>query len=291
MRSLPTPSSRSFAPVLAVPMPLWSFSAPSATFPAPVFSSLIFLTASSRSSERFGARSARAWACFSRAARFLSSFFSSFSRSVTRPLTSSATVATVAAASRAFSRSGQAASGSAGSAQRVRYTPASASAWVRASSAAAGAFFTRESRFSRSAPDESATNRAVSPMVFSLSSRKGPTRSAAPLTLPASFSVPSATRFEPFSRSPAFVSSFFSPSDRSPLPSSASLSPSARSLEPFSALPTPPLISSAPFAAFTVSPWMSEKETKIRSRNARDALPDAASRTSAKTVREICPTM
>jgi hypothetical protein len=36
---------------------------------------------------------------------------------------------------------------------------------------------------------------------------------------------------------------------------------------------------------------MSENETKILSRNDRDALVEAAVRTSAKTVREICPTM
>ncbi|MDQ0931617.1 hypothetical protein QFZ49_001524 [Streptomyces turgidiscabies] len=48
---------------------------------------------------------------------------------------------------------------------------------------------------------------------------------------------------------------------------------------------------SAPLAAFTVCPWMSENETKIRSRNERDALVEAAVRTSPNTVREICPTM
>ncbi|GAA3493180.1 hypothetical protein GCM10019016_002790 [Streptomyces prasinosporus] len=47
---------------------------------------------------------------------------------------------------------------------------------------------------------------------------------------------------------------------------------------------------SAPFAAFTVSPWMSENETKIRSRKEREVFVDAARRTSEKTVREICPT-
>ncbi|CAM5402959.1 hypothetical protein SGRIM128S_02030 [Streptomyces griseomycini] len=53
----------------------------------------------------------------------------------------------------------------------------------------------------------------------------------------------------------------------------------------------PPLSRSAPFAALTVSPWMSENETKIRSRKERDVFVHAARRTSPKTVREICPTM
>ena len=143
----------------------------------------------------------------------------------------------------------------------------------------------------RIAPEESATSLAVSPMVFSLSFRNGPIFLSIPLTLSASVCVPSATRREPSSRSPAPLLSFFRPVDSLPLPSLASFRPSARSLEPFSALPMPPSSRSAPFAAFTVAPWMSENDTKIRSRNDRDAFVDAASRTSLKTVREICPTM
>ncbi|CAM5582643.1 hypothetical protein SVIOM74S_08382 [Streptomyces violarus] len=162
---------------------------------------------------------------------------------------------------------------------------------VRAPLAAVGAVFARVSRFLRITPEESATSRAVSPMVFSLPLRKGPSLSAYVLTLSASFRVPSATRFEPSATSPAPLWSFFRPVDRSPLPSLASFRPSARSLEPFSAFPMPPLSSSAPFAAFTVLPWMSENETKILSRNDRDVFVDAACRTSLNTVREICPTM
>ncbi len=162
---------------------------------------------------------------------------------------------------------------------------------ARAPLAAVGAVFARVSRCLRITPEESATSRAVSPMVFSLSLRNGPTLPAVLLTLSASACVPSATRFEPSSRSPAPVCSFFRPLASFPLPPRASFRPSARSLEPFSALPMPPLSLSAPFAAFTVSPWMSENETKIRSRKDREVFVDAAWRTSPNTVREIWPTM
>jgi hypothetical protein len=156
---------------------------------------------------------------------------------------------------------------------------------------ATGAAFTRAPRWLRIAPDESATSRAVSPMVFSLPFRKGPILASTPLTLSASVCVPAATCSEPSSRSPAPLVSFVRPLESLPLPSLASFRPAARSLEPFSALPMPPLSLSAPFAALTVCPWMSENEMKILSRKDRDAFVDAAWRTSPNTVREICPTM
>lgn len=142
--------------------------------------------------------------------------------------------------------------------------------------AATGAVFTRVSRLSRIAPAESATSWAVSPIVFSLSLRNGPTFSATPSTLSASVWVPSATFSEPSWRSPAPLSSFLRPLDSLPLPLLASFNPSARSLEPFSALAVPVSSLSAPLAALTVAPWMSEKEMKIWSRKDREAFVDAA---------------
>lgn len=87
------------------------------------------------------------------------------------------------------------------------------------------------------------------------------------------------------------MSSFLRPLASLPLPPLASFSPSARSLEPFSAFPMPLFSLSAPRAAVTVLSWMSEKDTKILSRKPREALDEAAERTSLKTVREIWPTM
>lgn len=169
--SLVTPLSSSVAPVLAVPIPVLSFFAPAATFVAPLFSSLIRETASATSSERCGARSASAWACFWRAARFVRIVFRSPSWSATSVSTSSATRTTSAVASLAFFRSAQAGSGSTGVSQRVRYTASSVSAAVRAPLAATGAVFTSVDRWPRTTSAESATSWAVSPMVFSLSFR------------------------------------------------------------------------------------------------------------------------
>lgn len=175
--------------------------------------------------------------------------------------------------------------------QRVRWMPARSADASWAAVAAKGAPFTRPSRLLRIAPEESATRRAVSAMVPPLSLRYGLKPPAAPLTLSASACVPAETFREPFSRSPAPLSSFFTPPASSPLPAFASFRPSARSLDPFLAVPTPPLSLSAPLAAFSVASWMPEKEMKIRSRKEREALVDAAVRISLKTVREIWPTM
>lgn len=81
------------------------------------------------------------------------------------------------------------------------------------------------------------------------------------------------------------------PLESRPLPDLASLRPSARSLEPFFAFVRPLSRSSAPLAAFAVASCRPEKSMKIRSRKPREALADAALRTSAKTVLEIWPTM
>lgn len=95
----------------------------------------------------------------------------------------------------------------------------------------------------------------------------------------------------PVSSWPAAELSFFSPAVSSPFFSLAVSRPSARSFAPCWALPAPSLSLSAPSAASAVLSCRSEKETKILSRKPREALVDAAERTSAKTVREIEPTM
>lgn len=99
------------------------------------------------------------------------------------------------------------------------------------------------------------------------------------------------TCLEPVSRSPAPLFSLVTPVESVPLPDLAVVRPSARSLEPFFAFVRPLSRSSAPLAAFAVASCRPEKLMKIRSRKPREAFVDAALRTSAKTVLEICPTM
>lgn len=111
------------------------------------------------------------------------------------------------------------------------------------------------------------------------------------MTLSAICWVPAAMSFEPVASLPEAELSFFSPPVSSPFFSSTVSRPSAISFAPSWALLAPSLSLSAPSAASAVLSWRSEKETKILSRKPREALVEAAERTSEKTVREIDPTM
>lgn len=158
-----------------------------------------------------------------------------------------------------------------------------------ATAAAAGAFSTNLSRWFLTTLALSATSSAVAARLLG-SLTKGRALSAAPLTLSATIWVPFATSRVPVSSLAAAALSFFSPLLSSPLFSPAVSRPSASSLAPSWALPAPSLSLSAPSAASAVLSCRSEKLTKILSRKPREALADAAERTSEKTEREIEPT-
>lgn len=165
--------------------------APAATLWAPVLRALTSLTAFSRSSSRAGARLESASACFWKAARWVLSFFRSPFWLVTRVFTSAAILATSTAVSLARSSGGQTlASGSSASSHWVRWISVRSSAAFLDSAAAVGALFTSTSRLFRTACEVSATSRAVSPMDFPLSLKKGRASPAILLTLSASAWVP-----------------------------------------------------------------------------------------------------
>ena len=210
---------------------------------------------------------------------------------LTRVLTSSATSAAVSAASTAFFSSGR---------RRRQSGPRPRSACLVERGERCRRPYGSSLRLRRGSRQlvevvlerlaESATERAVSPMSSPCSSRKGPTLLSMPLTLSAS----SACR-----RRPASTPSSSCPRRRQlrrtvlePAAALLGVLQAVRQLpEPFFALPRRLEPGRRPRGLQRSRRGGSEKETKILSRKLRDALVEAAARTSEKTVREICPTM